>query len=939
MTLSFDQVEQWLDEHPQLTEEYFVRKGTARMVQLWNEAREECSDVFELDTKLINNCDAQRGKNFRFNETIDIINSNEEGININEAGETRPCSTPTSPITRRYSEPQRQGNPKRHFFIGDGGKHRLIGKSVSSSFVDSLDLSTCEIREDRTKRVRSPPSRQLRKTKSLPNCGQQNVLGALIESKIRLPSSIGLNAESKLDLKNSNERQFFFEIVRDIANDLDLTTLSYKILVNVGILTNADRCSLFLVEGPKGKQSLVSKVFDVQVGCPNSPAKDFINQQREITVPWGKGLVGYAAETGETVNIPDAYADPRFNKEVDLQTGYHTKSLLCKPVKNNEGEVVGVAQIINKMPGPVPFTEEDEEVCEMYLTFCGIGITNAKLFELSAIEFNRNRALLELVHDIFEEQTSLDEVVHKIMRRALSMLKCERCSVLLLMHPVLGNSLAEERAQDLRITKVFNLRVSGSRNTNSTVYSEGRDDGSFTTRIAKLVASTGKTLNVPVAAQDQRLKGILPMSSDNGVDAHRPILCMPIRNNKFEIIGVAQLISKLNNKPFDESDEILFEAFAIFCGLGIHNTMIYDQMAKAKAKQQVAIEVLSYHAAAKRGEIERLKNTPVAKASEFKVDSFQFDDFSLGPDQMLQASLRMFIDCGFIDEFHIDYEVLCRWLLTVRKNYRNVIYHNWKHAFNVAQSMFCMLKTGGMNKYLSNLECLGLIVGCLCHDLDHRGTNNAFQTKTDSPLAKLYTTSTLEHHHFNHAVIILSTEGHNIFQKLNADEYRQVISYIKHSILSTDLAVNFRQRTTFFPLVEKNGLDPIRNPDHKDMLKAMMMTACDLNGTTKPWEIQKEVVHLVTSEFFQQGDLERDTLKMEPSALMDRQKIDELPALQVQFFETTGIPVFKALAQFNPKIKPLLDGAESNKNRWCELEKIRQARQKDEDDVKQQNVT
>lgn len=46
------------------------------------------------------------------------------------------------------------------------------------------------------------------------------------------------------------------------------------------------------------------------------------------------------------------------------------------------------------------------------------------------------------------------------------------------------------------------------------------------------------------------------------------------------------------------------------------------------------------------------------KASEFKVDSFQFDDFSLEPDQMLKASLRMFIDCGFIHEFHIDYEVI-----------------------------------------------------------------------------------------------------------------------------------------------------------------------------------------------------------------------------------------------------------------------------------------
>lgn len=932
MTLTFEQVERWLDDNPQLAEDYFVRKGTTRMVVLWNEAREECPDVFSPDASLIQNCDDRSAKNFRFNDTVHFIDSNEGRENISQVtlteGRTR---AQTSPITRRYSEPQRQPNPKRHVYVG-------CRKHGSSSFVDSLDLSTCDLRDEKSRRVRSPPTRQLRKTKSLPNCGQQHALGALIESKIRLPTSIGLNAASKLDLQNRNANQFFFEIVRDIANDLDLTTLSYKILVNVGILTNADRCSLFLVEGPKGKQSLVSKVFDVQIGVPNSPAKEFIQQQKEITVPWGKGLVGYAAETGETVNIPDAYEDPRFNKEVDRQTGYHTKSILCKPVKNNEGEVVGVAQIINKMPGPVPFTQEDEEVCEMYLTFCGIGITNAKLFELSAIEFNRNRALLELVHDIFEEQTSLDKVVHKIMRRALSMLKCERCSVLLLMHPVLGNSLAEERAQDLRITKVFNLRVSGTRNTNSTIYSEGRDDGSFTTRIAKLVASTGKTFNVPDATQDQRFKRILAMSSDNGVEAHRPILCMPIRNNKFEIIGVAQLISKLNNKPFDESDETLFEAFAIFCGLGIHNTMIYDQMAKAKAKQQVAIEVLSYHAAAKRGEIERLKNTPVPKASEFKVDTFQFDDFSLEPDQMLQASLRMFIDCGFIDEFHIDYEVLCRWLLTVRKNYRNVIYHNWRHAFNVAQSMFCILKTGCMNKYLSNLECLGLIVGCLCHDLDHRGTNNAFQTKTDSPLAKLYTTSTLEHHHFNHAVIILSTEGHNIFQKLNADEYRQIISYIKHSILSTDLAVNFRQRSIFFPLVERGGLDP-SIPDHRDMLKAMMMTACDLNGTTKPWEVQKEVVHLVTSEFFQQGDLERTTLKVEPSALMDRQKVDELPALQVQFFESTGIPVFKALTQFNPKMKPLLEGAESNKNRWCELEKERQARQKEDDDVKQHIVT
>lgn len=78
--------------------------------------------------------------------------------------------------------------------------------------------------------------------------------------------------------------------------------------------------------------------------------------------------------------------------------------------------------------------------------------------------------------------------------------------------------------------------------------------------------------------------------------------------------------------------------------------------------------------------------------------------------------------------------------------------------------MFAMLKTGKMERFMSDLEILGLLVACLCHDLDHRGTNNAFQTKTESPLAVLYSTSTMEHHHFDQCVMILNSESNNIFQ-------------------------------------------------------------------------------------------------------------------------------------------------------------------------------
>lgn len=69
------------------------------------------------------------------------------------------------------------------------------------------------------------------------------------------------------------------------------------------------------------------------------------------------------------------------------------------------------------------------------------------------------------------------------------------------------------------------------------------------------------------------------------------------------VLGVATIINKTNGKPFDENDEQLFEAFTIFCGLGIHNTIMYSEVEKAVARQKVALEVLSYHATAGSKEV------------------------------------------------------------------------------------------------------------------------------------------------------------------------------------------------------------------------------------------------------------------------------------------------------------------------------------------------
>ncbi len=132
-------------------------------------------------------------------------------------------------------------------------------------------------------------------------------------------------------------------------------------------LLNAERCSLFLVEG----NSLLLKV-----------ARD-LEEGVEIRIPIGSGIAGAAAETGEVINIPDAYADRRFNPDVDKRTGYRTRSILSLPIKNQQGHVFAVAQLLNRNDGQ-PFDQNDEA---RFLSFIeSIGVIFETLEDLSSFK-------------------------------------------------------------------------------------------------------------------------------------------------------------------------------------------------------------------------------------------------------------------------------------------------------------------------------------------------------------------------------------------------------------------------------------------------------------------------------------------------------------------------------------------------------------------------
>ncbi|XP_029442010.1 cGMP-specific 3',5'-cyclic phosphodiesterase [Rhinatrema bivittatum] len=853
-----EDVEAWLDDHRDFTHSYFVRKGTREMVNAW------------------------------FAERVHTIPAGREG--------GRGC--PAEPGAGQ--QPARPETPTRK--ISASEFDRPLRPIVVKDCVGAVSFLPGS--ERRPPMPPQPP-----------------------------PPSSGSAGDRCARL---------LELVKDISSHLDVAALCHKIFLHIHELIAADRYSLFLVCQDSSKERfLLSRLFDVAEGSTLEEASNSC-----IRLEWNKGIVGHVAALGQALNIKDAYEDPRFNAEVDQITGYRTQSILCMPIKNHREEVVGVAQAINKKAeGGGTFTEQDEKDFAAYLAFCGIVLHNAQLYETSLLENRRNQVLLDLASLIFEEQQSLEVILKKIAATIISFMQVQRCTIFIVDEDC-PNSFSS--VLHMACEEVEEPAEAAKRDC---------DVNKLNYMYAQYVTNTMEALNIPDVYKDTRF----PWTNENAetqCQQVQSLLCAPITNGKKSkvighgrqisgefkeillcvmawggvwvcsyILGVCQLVNKIEEKTskikaFNRNDEQFLEAFAIFCGLGIQNTQMYEVVERAMAKQMVTLEVLSYHASATEEDTRELQVTATAivpSAQSLRLMDFSFSDFELSDLDTTLATIRMFTDLGLLQSFQIKYEVLCRWILSVKKNYRkNVAYHNWRHAFSTAQCMFAALKTGKMQSKLRDLEILALLIAALSHDLDHRGVNNSYIQRSDHPLAQLYGHSIMENHHFDQCLMILTSPGNQILSGLSLEEYRSVLRVIKQAILSTDLALYMRRRGEFFDLVGSN-LFSWENAQHKELFVAMLMTACDLSAVTKPWPVQQHVAELVASEFYDQGDKERRELHIEPADLMNREKKDKIPCMQVGFIDAICLQLYEALTQVSEACFPLLDGCRKNKVKWKTL--------------------
>ncbi|XP_074083625.1 rod cGMP-specific 3',5'-cyclic phosphodiesterase subunit beta isoform X1 [Macrotis lagotis] len=762
------------------------------------------------------------------------------------------------------------------------------------------------------------------------------------------------------ELCQVEESEALFELVQDMQENINMEKVVFKILRRVCTLIHADRCSLFMYRQRNGVAELATRLFNIQ---PDRTLEEcLVPPDSEIVFPLDIGVVGHVAQTKKTINIQDVNECPHFSSFADELTEYVTKNILATPIMNGK-DVVAVIMAINKINGPF-FTSEDQDVFLKYLNFATL---NLKIYHLSYLhncETRRGQVLLWSANKVFEELTDIERQFHKAFYTVRAYLNCDRYSVGLLdmtkekeffdIWPVLmgeAQPYSGPRTPDgreIQFYKVIDYILHGKEDI-KVIPTPPADHWALVSGLPTYVAESGFICNIMNAPADEMFQFQEGSLDDSGWII-KNVLSMPIVNKKEEIVGVATFYNRKDGKPFDEQDEVLMESLTQFLGWSVLNPDTYDKMNKLENRKDIAQDMVLYHVKCDKEEIqevlptrERLGREPMdcdedelkiilkdelPGPTKFDIYEFHFSDLECTELELVKCGIQMYYELGVVRKFQIPQEVLVRFLYSVSKGYRRITYHNWRHGFNVAQTMFTLLMTGKLKDYYTDLEAFAMVTAGLCHDIDHRGTNNLYQMKSQNPLAKLHGSSILERHHLEFGKFLLADESLNIYQNLNRRQHEHVIHLMDIAIIATDLALYFKKRTMFQKIVdESKGYEDKKSwveylsleTTRKEIVMAMMMTACDLSAITKPWEVQSKVALLVAAEFWEQGDLERTVLDQQPIPMMDRNKAAELPKLQVGFIDFVCTFVYKEFSRFHEEIQPMFDRLQNNRKEWKAL--------------------
>ncbi len=362
------------------------------------------------------------------------------------------------------------------------------------------------------------------------------------------PSGSVSGASELTQAERVDQLQMMLDVSRQVAS-MDTLDAVLDTLVSVAVdQTGAERGSLFLHDAASGE--LFSRIAQ---GL----------KRREIRILDDVGIAGSTFHSGESVIIHDAYNDDRFNRQVDAETGFTTKSILATPVRNAKNEIIGVAQVLNKVDGE--FTKQDLAVLEGVTTQCAITLQSMQLVERMEETRRREIEFLNIVSEMTSE-LELSTLLRRVMTEATAMLDAERSTLF----------INDEKTSELFSHVGEGLDAMEIRLPNHL-------------GIAGSVFTSGQAINIPHAYTDLRFN---PSFDKQSGFFTRSILCVPVVNKAGDVIGVTQVLNK-SGGPFTSEDESRLKAFTAQIAIGLENAKLFGDIQSMKNYNESMLQSMS----------------------------------------------------------------------------------------------------------------------------------------------------------------------------------------------------------------------------------------------------------------------------------------------------------------------------------------------------------
>jgi len=348
--------------------------------------------------------------------------------------------------------------------------------------------------------------------------------------------------------RKSSEAELLLDISKTIAAFETLDEILKSLVEITTRELKADRGTIFLNDGETGE--LYSHVAQGSF-------------QREIRILNNTGVAGHVFTSGQGIIVHDAYEDPHFNRSIDEQTGYVTKTILCVPIRTIKGEIIGAAQALNKKRGL--FTKADQKLLEAMTTQAAIAMQSTQFVERMNQFRRKEMEFFNVVSEITAE-IDLGALLQKVMSEATRMLNAERATLF----------LSDEKTNELFSKVGLGLAATEIRLPNHL-------------GIAGAVFTSRETINIPYAYADLRFN---PTFDKKTGFFTRSILCVPVINKDGKIIGVTQVLNKRSG-PFTAEDESRLKAFTAQVSIALENAKLFDDVQNMKNYSESMLESMS----------------------------------------------------------------------------------------------------------------------------------------------------------------------------------------------------------------------------------------------------------------------------------------------------------------------------------------------------------